>query len=149
MHTEHHHSEHSEPSSSAADQADPQPSSETSDKKPALQVKEETPTLAAPVYTCPMHPEVREPKPGSCPKCGMTLELASPALPVEGKGEWTCPMHPEIVREAPGSCPICGMPLERRTQRGAAEENDGELGGMKSRLWLAVAFTAPLLAIAM
>lgn len=27
-----------------------------------------------PVYTCPMHPEVRRPKPGACPKCGMALE---------------------------------------------------------------------------
>src|SRR5215471_8930653 len=25
-------------------------------------------------YTCPMHPEVRQPGPGSCPKCGMALE---------------------------------------------------------------------------
>jgi Cu+-exporting ATPase len=27
------------------------------------------------IYTCPMHPEVREPKPGACPFCGMALEL--------------------------------------------------------------------------
>ncbi|RMG41534.1 MAG: copper-translocating P-type ATPase [Candidatus Dadabacteria bacterium] len=26
------------------------------------------------VYTCPMHPEVEQPDPGSCPKCGMALE---------------------------------------------------------------------------
>ncbi len=26
------------------------------------------------VYTCPMHPEVEQPGPGSCPKCGMALE---------------------------------------------------------------------------
>jgi hypothetical protein len=26
-------------------------------------------------YTCPMHPEVDEPKPGVCPKCGMDLVL--------------------------------------------------------------------------
>jgi len=26
------------------------------------------------IYTCPMHPEVRQQGPGSCPKCGMTLE---------------------------------------------------------------------------
>lgn len=26
------------------------------------------------VYTCPMHPEVRQPKAGSCPLCGMGLE---------------------------------------------------------------------------
>jgi heavy metal translocating P-type ATPase len=25
------------------------------------------------VYTCPMHPEVKQDKPGSCPKCGMNL----------------------------------------------------------------------------
>lgn len=29
------------------------------------------------IYTCPMHPEVRQPSPGTCPKCGMTLEPAS------------------------------------------------------------------------
>src|SRR3972149_9155493 len=28
----------------------------------------------AAMYTCPMHPEVRQPGPGSCPKCGMALE---------------------------------------------------------------------------
>src|SRR6478672_13274020 len=25
-------------------------------------------------YTCPMHPEIRQPGPGSCPICGMALE---------------------------------------------------------------------------
>jgi P-type Cu+ transporter len=28
-------------------------------------------------YTCPMHPEVRQMGPGSCPKCGMALEPAT------------------------------------------------------------------------
>src|SRR5438045_7548463 len=28
-------------------------------------------------YTCPMHPEVRQIGPGSCPKCGMALEPAT------------------------------------------------------------------------
>jgi Cu+-exporting ATPase len=35
------------------------------------------PEPAAPagaIYTCPMHPEVRQPGPGSCPICGMALE---------------------------------------------------------------------------
>jgi Cu+-exporting ATPase len=27
------------------------------------------------IYTCPMHPEVEQDHPGSCPKCGMALEL--------------------------------------------------------------------------
>ena len=25
------------------------------------------------IYLCPMHADVRQPKPGKCPKCGMTL----------------------------------------------------------------------------
>jgi P-type Cu+ transporter len=31
-------------------------------------------SLAAAEYTCPMHPEIVRPKPGSCPICGMALE---------------------------------------------------------------------------
>lgn len=33
-------------------------------------------------YTCPMHPEVKEESPGSCPKCGMRL-VKNPA-----EGTW-------------------------------------------------------------
>ena len=32
------------------------------------------------VWTCPMHPEVRRPGPGSCPICGMALEPLEPTL---------------------------------------------------------------------
>nr|WP_255615591.1 heavy metal translocating P-type ATPase [Polymorphobacter sp. PAMC 29334] len=32
------------------------------------------------VWTCPMHPEIRRDKPGSCPICGMALEPAEPSL---------------------------------------------------------------------
>jgi Cu+-exporting ATPase len=41
------------------------------------------PASAAPpgtVYTCPMHPEIRQDHPGHCPKCGMSLEPVLPAL---------------------------------------------------------------------
>jgi Cu+-exporting ATPase len=31
------------------------------------------------VYTCPMHPEIRQVGPGACPKCGMGLEPATAA----------------------------------------------------------------------
>ena len=33
------------------------------------------PDFSGTVYTCPMHPEVRRPGPGSCPICGMGLEV--------------------------------------------------------------------------
>ena len=41
-------------------------------------------TTAGAVYTCPMHPEIRQDRPGHCPKCGMTLE---PVLPTLEEGE--------------------------------------------------------------
>ena len=91
-------------------------------------------------WTCPMHPQIVEEEPGSCPICGMDLvEKEFPAQEVsaetaDGIGDdmaghedhdqaasatsggetvtrWTCPMHPQIVEEEPGSCPICGMDL--------------------------------------
>ena len=92
------------------------------------------------IYTCPMHPEVREPGPGTCPKCGMALEAVS-ATPAARASEWVCPMHPEIVRDRPGACPICGMALEPRM---AVEEENPELRDMSRRFWFATAFTAPL-----
>jgi P-type Cu+ transporter len=37
------------------------------------------PTSAAKIiYTCPMHPEIRQDHPGDCPKCGMHLEPLNP-----------------------------------------------------------------------
>src|SRR6478672_4796243 len=39
--------------------------------------KDSRPQAAVPegtIYTCPMHPEIRQVGPGSCPICGMALE---------------------------------------------------------------------------
>jgi Cu+-exporting ATPase len=33
-----------------------------------------TPIKASVIYTCPMHPQIRQVGPGNCPICGMTLE---------------------------------------------------------------------------
>ena len=49
------------------------------------------PPAAAPdaVYTCPMHPEVRQVGPGACPICGMALEPATIAADVAPNTELT------------------------------------------------------------
>ncbi|WP_289813925.1 copper-transporting P-type ATPase [Ralstonia soli] len=44
---------------------------------------------AGTVYTCPMHPEIRQDHPGNCPICGMTLEPVIPALDEEENPELT------------------------------------------------------------
>ncbi len=56
---------------------------------------------AGTIYTCPMHPEVRQDHPGTCPKCGMTLEPVLPNLDDDDNPElrdfsrrfwWTLPL---------------------------------------------------------
>ena len=98
-------------------------------------------------YTCPMHPEVRQVGPGSCPKCGMALEPLAPALPTI-KTEYTCPMHPEIVQSEPGSCPKCGMALEPKAASMEQEEDNPELREMRTRFWASLLLTVPLFLLA-
>ena len=43
----------------------------------ALKMHRESAQDAQATYTCPMHPEIRQVGPGSCPKCGMALEPES------------------------------------------------------------------------
>ena len=92
-------------------------------------------------YTCLMHPEIVQDKPGDCPICGMNLVLltsmqneghsnyhkhtkvdkhikqeqqTNPVIninEVKGFQKYTCPMHPQIVQDEPGKCPLCGMTL--------------------------------------
>lgn len=39
-----------------------------------LKQKEEPPVASGTIFTCPMHPEIEQVGPGSCPICGMALE---------------------------------------------------------------------------
>jgi hypothetical protein len=80
------------------------------------------------VYICPMHPEVKEDKPGNCPKCGMKLQAAkksgTTAAPKEAPRatpagsapraagtQYLCPMDKDVHETRPGKCPKCGMDL--------------------------------------
>ena len=40
----------------------------------ATSIAPPAPTVAGIIYTCPMHPQIRQVGPGNCPICGMTLE---------------------------------------------------------------------------
>jgi len=106
--------------------------------------KAEQAARAGAQYACPMHPEIVQDKPGSCPKCGMALVTAVPAAPAAGG--YTCPMHPEIVQDKPGSCPKCGMAL---VPIAAQEEENAELRDMTRRFWAGTALSVPLVALAM
>ena len=98
-------------------------------------------------YTCPMHPDVRSDRPGSCPKCGMRLEPIKPSA--QGKTIYTCPMHPEIEQDHPGQCPICGMTLEPKTVGGVDEHEQAEIRLLSAKFWVGVALAIPVLFLSM
>ena len=54
------------------------------ENKPANAKVMQAAAVAGVIYTCPMHPEVRQDHPGACPKCGMALE---PEMPTLDEGE--------------------------------------------------------------
>lgn len=67
---------------------------------------------AGTIYTCPMHPQIRQPQPGNCPICGMTLEPLIPELEEEENPElkdfrrrfwWTLPLTVIVTVLAMGS----------------------------------------------
>ena len=125
------------------------------------------------IFTCPMHPEVRQSVSGNCPKCGMPLvsehEAATAShaqchgrggtdepggnydsVPTGWTGSiYTCPMHPQVRQTDPGSCPLCGMGLELD---GAVLADDGpnpELVDFTRRFRVGAVLTLPLLVFTM
>ena len=58
------------------------------------------------IYTCPMHPQIRQVGPGNCPICGMTLEPELPSVDDDENHElrdftmrfwWTLPLTIVVV----------------------------------------------------
>lgn len=85
----------------AGAQSSSPPSTGTASPRPA--------SLPPLVQTCPMHPDIVEDKPGSCPLCRMAL------VPVRLESVWSCPLHAAVTRSAKGACPICGRELVQMT----------------------------------
>jgi Cu+-exporting ATPase len=71
-HGHHHHHGHDRAGHGSPPPLAPEP--------PAGATEPERRPPAGVIYTCPMHPEVRSDRPGSCPKCGMALEPLQPTL---------------------------------------------------------------------
>ena len=99
-------------------------------------------------YFCPMCEGVESETPGSCPRCGMTLERNS-AFVEPKKIIYTCPMHPQIQQDRPGNCPICGMTLESKTIGTGDEEERREVNSLSRKFWIALVLTVPVLILAM
>ena len=55
--------------------------------------------------TCPMHPDVVESRPGTCPLCKMSL------VPIRLDTSWMCPIHTTVMSDHSGTCRICRRQL--------------------------------------
>ncbi len=55
-------------------------------------------TAGTGMYTCPMHPEVRQIGPGSCPICGMALE---PVMPTDSRNVHRGPRKRDRFKSEP------------------------------------------------
>ena len=70
-------------------------------------------------YTCSMHPQIKEDKPGKCPICHMNLTKvevdSAEEMTAEYKEElkpfWRCENFPDVTSEAEAVCPIDGSPM--------------------------------------
>jgi len=130
------------------------------------------------IYTCPMHPEVRDVEKSNCPICGMFLTIdtgdkdekdahgdhdccstdAAAAAAPAGKYDlvpegfdgmvYTCPMHPEVRDVKASACPICGMGLEPAGVV-TGEADTSELDDFTKRFWLGLILSIPVLILAM
>lgn len=116
-------------------------------------------------YTCPMHLEIVQDKPGICPKCGMMLISVgknedehtshtghlAPVVEIQtpkGFQKYTCPMHPQIVQDAPGKCPLCGMvlvPIAKPGIHGGHEAHSSGIADFKKRFYIVLVLTIPIM----
>ena len=82
MNHDHHHAD-DVPAGKQTTEVESPPSSPTHASH-SLDSALEHPMVASPtaevVFTCPMHPQIRQATPGNCPICGMTLEPVMPTL---------------------------------------------------------------------
>jgi len=105
-----------------------------------LKPAEAAPVPAVPagtIYTCPMHPEIRQVGPGSCPICGMALEPAEAALD-HGPNEELLDMTRRLWIGLVLSLPVVAMEM------GGHLTNLHMLLGQKTSNWLQFALATPV-----
>jgi P-type Cu+ transporter len=91
---------------------------------------------AGTIWTCPMHPQIRQAGPGSCPICGMALEPLEPSLE-EGPNPELIDMTRRFWISAVLSIPLVILTL-------GAEVFGLELLPMRTSIWLQLALAAPV-----
>ncbi len=92
------------------------------------------------VYTCPMHPQVRQAAPGSCPICGMGLELESAAMAEEGSNPELDDFNRRFRIGAVLTLPLLALTMGPYLGLGGVRDILGERG----TLWLELVLGTPV-----
>ena len=95
------------------------------------------PVAAGTIFTCPMHPEIRQVGPGSCPICGMALEPAEVSLD-HGPNEELIDMTRRMWIGLVLSLPVVALEM------GGHLTNLHMLLGQKTSNWLQFALATPV-----
>jgi RND family efflux transporter MFP subunit len=108
---------------------------------PATRVGADPHAAHATIWTCPMHPEVRERAPGKCPKCGMDLVLEKPidaATPAAGAETPRAPVQLDTRRRqllGVRTAPVERAPMERTIRAvGAVRYDETRLADVNLKL---------------
>ena len=88
------------------------------------------------IWTCPMHPQIRQIGPGSCPICGMALEPLEPSLE-DGPNSELIDMSRRFWVGAVLSVPLVFLTL-------GAEIFGWQLVAMSTSVWLQLALATPV-----
>jgi Cu+-exporting ATPase len=87
------------------------------------------------IWTCPMHPEIRRPGPGSCPICGMALEPLEPAAEEQA--------NPELIDMSRRFWVSAALTLPLVIVAMGAELFGWKLLPMRATVWLQLALATP------
>ncbi len=93
------------------------------------------------VYTCPMHAEVRQTKPGSCPICGMGLELESAMMTEDGPNPELIDFTRRFWVGAVLTIPLLILTMSPYVGAGWVREIFGE----RATLWIEFALGTPVI----
>jgi len=91
------------------------------------------------IYTCPMHPEVRQVGPGSCPKCGMALEPLEVTAADEGPSGELVDMTRRFWVSLALTAPVLAVAMSEMVAPALADRVSPTV-----RLWVQLVFSAPV-----
>lgn len=92
------------------------------------------------IYTCPMHPEIRQDHPGTCPKCGMALEPETPVLEEDSSSGELKDMTLRFWCSAALSLPVLGLAMSELIPGRPVQHLLSE----KAVAWIQLVLSAPV-----